>query len=145
MNATTLKLPCPECEDGQLVSLIGDFETATDGQSVTVPDVAMEHCSSCDERFLTPEGSQQVAEHLAKVSGSLEPAELEAFLDKYQLTHREAASILGIGEKNFSRWLSGKQRISTSMSRYIRTLLVHPDAFETLRTRNWKLPEMAAP
>ena len=63
MNATPLKLPCPECEDGQLVSLNADFETATDGQSVTVPNVAMERCSSCDEGFLTPEGSQQVAEH----------------------------------------------------------------------------------
>lgn len=143
MNATTLKLPCPECEDGQLVSLIGDFETATDGQSITVPNVSMERCSSCNESFLTPEGSQQVSKHLAKVSGSLEPGELETFLEKYQLTHREAASILGIGEKNFSRWLSGKQRISTSMSRYIRTLLAHPDAFETLRTRNWALPKEA--
>ncbi len=144
MNATPIKLPCPECEEGQLVSVIGNFETACDGQSVIVPNVAMECCSSCAESFLTPEGSQQVAEHLAKVSGSLEPAELKAFLEKYELTHREAATILGIGEKNFSRWLSGKQRISTSMSRYIRTLLVHPDAFETLRTRNWMSSEVAA-
>ena len=138
-----LKLPCPECDEGFLVSLRGDFETRSDGQSVTVPNVAMERCSACEESFLTPEGSQQVSNHLAKVSGSLEREELLGFLAKYQLTHREAARILGIGEKNFSRWLNGKQRVSTSMSHYIRTLLAHPEAFDTLRTRNWMLPKEA--
>ena len=120
--------------------IVSEFKTETDGRSFIVPDVAMERCSACGETLLTPNGSKTVSEFLARMTGALKVQELRQFLEKYDLTHKEAALILGIGEKNFSRWLNGKQRVSTSMSNYIRTLTVHPEAFETLRERKWVDP-----
>lgn len=134
----TSAIPCPSCDEGDLVPFVSDFKTETDGKRFTVPDVAMERCSVCGETLLTPAGSKHVSEYLARATESLEVQELRQFLDKYDLTQKEAAQILGIGEKNFSRWLNGKQRVSTSISNYIRTLTAHPEAFETLRKKQWK-------
>jgi len=123
-----------------MIPVSESFETEAEGLKISVPDVEMERCSSCGLSLLTPVGSRHVSSYVAKATGALTGEELQHFLDKYELTQKEASKILNIGEKNFSRWLSGKQRVSGSMSNYIRTLTAHPDAFETLKRREWADP-----
>ncbi len=136
-------IPCPACEDGTLIPLVQDFETESDGRRITVRDVEMERCDACGETVLTPVGSAHVSRFLAAASDSLSREELLQFLSQYELTHKEASDILGSGEKNFSRWLNGKQRVSMSMSNYIRTLTAVPEAFEALKQRKWSRPAAA--
>jgi len=137
--------PCPDCEQGTLEEVITSFKTINEEKKTyIVPGVEMEICSHCAQQFLTPEGSKHVSDYLAAASDALTRKELETFLKKYDLTQKKAAQILGIGEKNFSRWISGKQRVSSSMSNYIRTLISHPQAFETLRSRNWGCSEFVS-
>jgi len=131
-SPTKTKLPCPCCDSGKLVSRLAGFKTTSGGKSITVPKVEMERCNQCGETFLTPAGSERVDDYLDEITDTISKEELEKFLLQYDLTHKKAAEILGIGEKNFSRWLNGRQRVSTSMSKYIRTLTAVPEAFETL-------------
>ena len=100
----------------------------------------MRCCDHCNESLVTPEGSRQIDAFLDRATGALTSEEILLFLDRYDLTHRKAAQILGIGEKNISRWLNGRQRVSASMSSYIRVLIAHPAAFETLKNKQWENP-----
>ena len=126
-----------------MIVLKASFKTTLEGKTVTVPKVEMERCDQCNESFLTPAGSRQVDAWLDEQSETITTEELQQFLDQYQLTQKQAAEILRIGEKNFSRWLNGRQRVSASMSNYIRTLIAVPEAFETLRKKPWKTPASA--
>ncbi|MDF1814046.1 MAG: type II toxin-antitoxin system MqsA family antitoxin [Verrucomicrobiales bacterium] len=131
---------CPMCENGEMIPQRLDFGTSVEGETIIVPDVDVEVCSGCKEMVLTPAGSRRVSEYIEKMTGAISNEEIQTFLAKYRLTHKKAANILGIGEKNLSRWLNGKQRVSSSMSNYIRTLVAHPEAFETLSKRQWDHP-----
>lgn len=136
-------IPCPCCEKGHLIPSREAFKTTAEGKAVTVPKVEMERCNHCDEAFLTPVGSQQVSDYIDHITDAITTEELLSFLEKYDLTQKKAAEILQIGEKNFSRWLNGKQRVSASMSSYIRTLLAVPQAFQHLKNRNFHTPHVA--
>jgi len=130
--------PCFECGTGTLVSVLEPFTTrTTDGMEITVPDVPMERCSHCGDMVLSAEAAAMVDAWIDRATGRLSREELQAFLDQYQLTQREAEQVLGLGEKMISRWLKGPARVSASMSNYIRLLMVDPQAFDILRQRRW--------
>jgi YgiT-type zinc finger domain-containing protein len=130
--------PCFECHDGILRSVREPFITRTsEGLEITVPDVPMERCNHCGDTVLTGEASAYVNDYLDQVTSRLSKAELQAFLDQYQLTQREAEQILGLGEKMIGRWLKGPFQVSASISNYIRVLIADPGSFEILRERRW--------
>lgn len=133
-----MSLPCPCCEKGHLTPIQEAFKTTADGKAIIVPSVEMESCDACGETFLTPTGAQQVDDYIDHLPEAISAEELQLFLQKYDLTQKKAATILQIGEKNFSRWINGKQRVSASMSSYIRTLIAVPQAFDTLRKKEWR-------
>jgi len=130
--------PCFECGIGTLVSVLEPFTTRTaDGMEITVPDVSMERCTHCGDTVLSAAAAAIVDTWLERATARLSRDELQAFLDQYQLTQREAEQVLGLGEKMISRWLKGPARISASMSNYIRLLMADPRAFDILRQRRW--------
>jgi YgiT-type zinc finger domain-containing protein len=98
-STKTTSLPCPCCEGGHLVATLEGFETSADGKLITVPKVEMERCNQCGETFLTPAGSERVDDYLDEITDTISKEELEKFLLQYDLTHKKAAEILGIGEK----------------------------------------------
>ncbi|MFK7912099.1 MAG: type II TA system antitoxin MqsA family protein [Akkermansiaceae bacterium] len=142
-NTNNIGIPCPCCEKGHLIPSREAFKTTAEGKAITVPKVDMERCSHCGESFLTPTGSQQVSDYIDHITDAITTEELQKFLDQYKLTQKKAAEILGIGGKNFSRWLNGKQRVSTSMSKYIRTLTAVPEALLFLKNREAQISSVA--
>lgn len=130
-------LSCPCCNNGKLLANTTEFQTSHDNNQITVPNVELEQCDKCKETFLTPNGNLTVDAYLDELNQTISTEELKSFLQKYKLTQKEAAHILQIGEKNFSRWLNGKQRVSASMSNYIRTLTIIPEAFLRLKKRDF--------
>jgi len=136
-DTRNIGIPCPCCEKGHLIPTREAFKTTAEGKAITVPKVEMEHCKHCDEAFLTPLGSQQVSDYIDHITDAITTEELQKFLDQYGLTQKKAAQILNIGEKNFSRWLNGKQRVSASLSNYIRTLTSVPAVFHRLKKRDF--------
>ena len=61
---------------------------------------------------------------------AISPEEVQAFLAKYHLTQREASQITGLGEKNISRWMTGRSRPLESVSNFLRLLLADEAAFK---------------
>ena len=114
------------------------FTTRTaEGRKIIVPDVPMERCDACGDTTLTAAAAAIIDAAIAKATNRLSRRELQAFLDQYHLTQKQAEKILGLGEKMISRWLKGPTRVSESMSNYIRLLMANTGAFETLRNRQW--------
>lgn len=124
---------CPDCEQGVVHAFVGPFITESGGQSWTVPGVEQETCDKCALHVITPKGSAHIDAWLDATLESISPKELKRFLQKYSLTQKQASDLLGIGEKSLSRWIRGHQRVSTSMSRYIRLLLENSESFEQLK------------
>jgi hypothetical protein len=83
----------------------------------------MERCNVCGDTMLSGEAATYVNEYLDRATSRLSREELQAFLDQYQLTQREAEQILGLGEKMIGRWLKGPFQVSASISNYIRVLM----------------------
>ena len=132
-------LPCFECEGGTLLPVVEDYQTRLKGHgAITVPDVPKLRCDTCGETLLGDAGNRKIEAYLHKVTHSLSPQELQQFLDKYRLTQKEASRITGLGEKNISRWLTGRARASSSVSKFIRVLIARPDAFEVLKSQKFE-------
>jgi DNA-binding transcriptional regulator YiaG len=80
-------------------------------------------CDHCHDTLIGHEGNAQIDAFLDKALNVISLREIQAFLDKYQLTQKRAAELTGYGEKNISRWLSGHARPSESVSNFLRVLL----------------------
>lgn len=131
-------LPCFECEGGTLRPVLEDHSTEHPKLGkVTIPAVPMLRCDHCGATVIGDEGNRLIDEWLDKALNAISPAEIQAFLDKYRLTQKQASELTGLGEKNISRWLSGRARPSESVSNFLRVLLAETSAFERLRRKNF--------
>lgn len=108
---------------------------------VTIPTVPMQQCDCCGDTVIDGDGSEYIDDYIDRATNALRPEELHNFLEKYDLTQKEAAQITGYGEKNISRWLSGRARATASVSNFFRTLIAEPSAFERLKAKNWSVPD----
>lgn len=132
-------IPCFECDSGSMQAIHADYTTTHPKLGeLTVPSVAMLRCDHCQDTLIGHEGNTQIDEFLDKELNTISPREIQAFLDKYQLTQKRAAEMTGYGEKNISRWLSGRSRPSESVSNFLRVLLAETRAFERLRMRDFE-------
>ncbi|MCH7225109.1 type II toxin-antitoxin system MqsA family antitoxin [Verrucomicrobiaceae bacterium E54] len=107
------------------------------GKVLTIPEVPMLVCDQCGDRVTGDEGNARINAFLDKALNAISPEEVQQFLAKYGLTQKEAAQITGYGEKNISRWASGRARPSESVSNILRLLLSDEEAFERLRRKDF--------
>lgn len=135
---TEAAMPCFECESGVLVRELRDYtlDHPKLGE-ITIPNVPVLVCHSCGDRVIGDEGNQLIDTFLDQALGVISPEEIQAFLGKYRLTQKQASQITGLGEKNISRWASGRSRPSESVSNFLRLLLADEDAFERLRQKRF--------
>lgn len=131
-------IPCFECEKGNLLPTLRDYKAEIKGGKVlTVPDVPMLVCDQCGDAVTGDEGNACINAFLDKALNAISPEEVQQFFAKYNLTQKEAAQITGYGEKNLSRWASGRARPSESVSNILRLLLSDEEAFERLRRKDF--------
>lgn len=131
------RVPCFEC-DGTLEAVKLPYTTELpDIGQVVIEDVPMLKCPKCGDTVLGEEGNRLIDASLNRITGAITPEEMKLFLKQYGLTHKQAAAITGYGEKNISRWVTGKMRPSASVSNFFRLLIAERSAFETLKGRQW--------
>ena len=134
---TKERIPCFEC-DGTLEAVrLPHKTTLPDVGEIVIQDVPMMKCPQCGDTVLGDEGNRFIDASLNRITGAITPAEMKLFLDQYVLTHKQAAGITGYGEKNISRWVSGKMRPSSSVSNFFRLLIADRSAFDKLKGRQW--------
>lgn len=131
-------LPCFECEGG-ILRPVADTYTSQHPKlgKVSLPDISMFRCDCCGDTVLGDEGNRQIDAWFDKALNAISPEEIQSFLSKYGLTQKEASRITGLGEKNISRWASGRARPSESVSNLLRLLLADASSFERLKQKNF--------
>ncbi|MGD1978633.1 MAG: type II toxin-antitoxin system MqsA family antitoxin [Akkermansiaceae bacterium] len=141
------EIPCFECESGSLIPMLKDHPVEVkDGRVLIVPNVPMLVCDCCGDQVTDDEGNAHINAFLDKALNPITPEEVQQLLSKYSLTQREAAQITGYGEKNISRWASGRARPSESVSNILRLLLSDEEAFERLRRKDFSThPKVSYP
>ena len=97
----------------------------------------MLRCDQCGDVVIGQEGNARIDAWLDAALNSVSPEDIRALLTKYNLTQRRASGITGLGEKNISRWLTGRARPSGSVSNFLRLLLADEDAFERLKKKDF--------
>lgn len=141
------EIACFECETGTLIPALKDYPVVIKkGKVLNVPDVPMLVCDCCGDQVTGDDGNAYINAFLDKALNVISPEEVQQFLSKYSLTQKEAAQITGFGEKNISRWASGRARPSESVSNILRLLLSDEEAFERLRRKDFSPhPEVSYP
>lgn len=130
--------PCFECADGILEPAREDYHGEhPELGAFVVPDVCIAQCATCGDKVLPHEGHQQIDAYLNKALNVISPEEIGALLTQYRLTQKEASQIFGYGEKNISRWASGRSRPSQSVSNFLRVIASDSSAFERLRAKDF--------
>lgn len=143
---TPESMPCFECNEGMLEPVTLDYASHhPELGEFTVLDVPMAKCSACGDTVLPHEGHRKLDAYLDKALNVITPEEVQAFLSKYRLTQKEASYITGYGEKNISRWVTGRSRPSQSVSNFLRILVADESAFERLRAKNFDESETVLP
>jgi HTH-type transcriptional regulator/antitoxin HigA len=137
-NTKPEPIPCFECDSGTMHPIRQDYTTSHPKLgALTIPKVAMLRCNQCGDLLIGHEGNTQIDAYFAEALNSITPAEVQQFLDKYNLSQKQASIITGLGEKNISRWLNGHSRASESISNYLRLLSADAQTFERLKQKNF--------
>ena len=105
---------------------------------MVVPNVKILRCNSCGQELIPAASLEQIEDYVAEATEQLPPAEIYAFLEQFDLNQKEAAEILGLGEKTVHRWLKGVGVVSRSMGYYLRLLRAHPNCLSWLQNREWR-------
>jgi putative zinc finger/helix-turn-helix YgiT family protein len=133
--------PCDECDSGTVETVTEDYTIhSPDGNTIVVPGVEMHRCSQCGETLIPAASSRYITEFQARESEQLTREELHAIFERSNLTQKDFAEALGLGEKTFHRWLKGTQVVSRSMGYYLRSMDLFPEAFDWVKERSWRKP-----
>lgn len=134
--------PCDECDGGTIQTIVEDYQMVTsDGNTVTVPAVTLERCDKCGVTLVPAKSSRYISEYEAQATEQLSKKELHAFFEASDLTQKDYAEALGLGEKTFHRWLKGTQVASRSMGYYLRAMDHFPEVFDWVKNRGWRAPK----
>ena len=74
------------------------------------------------EVYLTGEALEIMDKAKARLMGVLLPTEIKELRSRMDLTQRQMCDLLGIGEKTYTRWESGRERPSQSLNRLLAAL-----------------------
>lgn len=132
-------MKCYNCNESDFKEVLIDYKARTaDDNVVVINKLSILKCPSCGEELIPADSQEKIEKVLNESLDLVSNAELNAFLEKYHLDQKTASESLGLGEKTFHRWLRGTQKVSRSMSFFIRTMHANPVAYSWLKERTWK-------
>jgi len=124
---------CPMCGANTLQQKRGEyrFEPPPNipGGAIVIADATWEECGSCGEAILPYELSKALDIEAIKRQGLLMPEEIRQVRQRTGLTAVDMSHLLGIGEKTYTRWETGKSIQTKGNDTLIRLLDANAEAF----------------
>jgi putative zinc finger/helix-turn-helix YgiT family protein len=103
---------CPECGQGQLLSLTRteefDFELGDETVKVHAENVPVEKCDKCGEVMSGPAAAKVRHEAICRAAGLLTPSEIKTIRDKFGWSQQQLADLTSFGVATISRWERGR-------------------------------------
>ena len=124
---------CPICGAESLERRQGEFRffppANIPGGDIVVPEAEWEECASCGEQILGLELEAALEDQRRRRLCLLPPGEIQEVRRRAGLTQIEMAQFVGVGEKTYARWESGRSIQNRSSDNLIRLADRHPGLF----------------
>jgi putative zinc finger/helix-turn-helix YgiT family protein len=138
MTTRTYPKRCGKCghKAMQLATVVYTTTIEHDGRAyqVEVPALTVPQCGHCQSISIDDEADRQISAAFRRQARLLAPEEIRQGREKLELTQKELANLLGVGEATVSRWETGAQIQQRAMDRFLRLCLASPAAVELLRS-----------
>lgn len=105
------------------------------GGTMVIPDATWRECANCGEQLLSAELGRKIEELSMLRQGLLMPAQIKAVREKLGLTQTAMAERLGVGEKTYTRWESGRSMQNKSSDNLIRLMDRSPEQFAVIEAQ----------
>jgi len=102
---------------------------------MVVPNSTWIECENCGEQMLPPEINRALERLSIQRQGLLLPAQIKAIREKLGLTQTAMAERLGVGEKTYTRWESGRSIQNKSSDNLIRLMDRSPEQFAVIEAQ----------
>jgi len=124
---------CPMCGDNTLEEKHGEYRfdppPNVSGGVIVIPDAVWQACRRCNEEILSHELDKAIGLEAIKRQGLLTPEEIRQARRRTGLSAVDMACLLGVGEKTYTRWETGKSIQNRGNDTLIRLLDANADAF----------------
>ena len=130
---------CPICGVRGLAPRHGEFQFAPPenipGGVMVIPETQWLECSSCEERILSTELSRAIEALRYERLGLLTPEEIKAVRERTGLSQKEMSRLVGVGDKTYARWESGRSIQNKSSDNLIRLVDLNRNLFHQLEAQ----------
>jgi putative zinc finger/helix-turn-helix YgiT family protein len=130
---------CPNCGSNSRELKQGNYVFTPPpnipGGPMVVKDATWEECENCGQQLLSPALSRALQELSIQRQGLLLPAKIKAIREKLGLTQTAMAERLGVGEKTYTRWESGRSIQNRSSDNLIRLMDRAPEQFAVIEAQ----------
>ena len=124
---------CPICGNISLEEHSGEYRFDTPpnipGGTIVIQSAIWEECDSCGEQILSLELEHAIEKERYHRLGLLTPERIKEIRNCAGLTQTDMAQFLGVGEKAFTRWESGKSLQNKSNDNLLRLVERSPELF----------------
>jgi len=124
---------CPSCGKHAMEPRTGEFRfdppPNIPGGTMVIQGAAWEECLQCGEQLLPPELNNALDAEQYKRIGLLGPDKIKDARQRAGLTQAEMSQFLGVGEKTYTRWESGRSIHNKSSDNLIRLADRYPELF----------------
>jgi len=130
---------CPVCGSGTIRVEKRPETFEYKGQSLTL-ELTVYLCDVCEESFFDNKEMKKyqraIKDFQRRVDGLLTSTEIKQIREKYGISQRELASILGIAEKSIAKYEAGFVAQSKAMDNLLRIIEKFPDVLKYLKQLN---------
>jgi putative zinc finger/helix-turn-helix YgiT family protein len=137
MMNRTFPRRCGKCGQQRMELATVPYATTIehDGRSfhVEIPALTVPRCAKCKALSIDDAADQQISAAFRREARLLTPEEIRQGRENLELTQKQLASLLGLGEATVSRWETGAEVQQLAMDRFLRLCFTSPEAEELLR------------
>lgn len=130
MNAIT----CLDCHAKSMPLVVERYvaDVRHDGRSyhIDLPHVPFHRCERCGSVAITDEADEAIGLELRRVAGLLPPVRIKQIREKFNLTQKELADRLCVGEATVCRWETGTQIQQRAFDKLLRAYEAVPGLHE---------------
>ena len=128
---------CPLCGNDTLEEKHGEYRFAPPpnipGGTIVIPNATWQACQQCAEEILPYALNKAIDLEAAKRQGLLTPEEIRQVRQRTGLSAVHMAYLLGVGEKTYTRWETGKSIQNKGNDTLIRLLDANAEAFASVQ------------
>lgn len=105
------------------------------GGTMVVADAAWLECENCGQQMIPAALNRKLEELSMTRQGLLLPSQIKAIREKLGLSQTAIAERLGVGEKTYTRWESGRSMQNKSSDNLIRLMDRSPEQFAVIEAQ----------